>query len=871
MWLFVLILAGPGLRIAGAAASAERETLLFHNSDFETGTLVNWQPDGDAFNHAQPTLGDNTTTRGARPSRHQGNYWVGTFEKYDGRGGRPGDSRGDASTGTLTSEPFQIRSPYLTFLISGGNKPQTCSVALRVGGKEVLAATGHQTETMRRVVWDVSAWQGKQAQIVVKDQDREPWGVINVDDFRASSEIPELERRALYAQRLEQATWHVRLRPLCDRCNDRSEQVIGASPGCRLLAIDGQLLFEMTTTRNDIPLTVNVPLAQVGRGLPHDLVVRFSEGRLDLFVDGVWVDNDYPLGEFRSDTTPLTVSDDSQSAVELNECWNRCLSDAEIVEKSGGTTAVAQRQQEFHFQMFSPADEPLQYWKPNSHFRVGDCLPFYYDSTYHFVYLLDRRGHRSKNGGGAHQWIQATSHDLVHWQHQPIMIPITQQWENSICTGSTYCHDGQYFAFYATRTDQGELLSYATSGDGIHFEKQLPNPFASPGQFYRQGSFRDPNVFQDPATGQFQMLVSANAADTGEGCIAHLTSSDLRNWTHQPPFYRPGSPHVPECIDTFRMGDFYYLVFSLEGRAHYRFSKSPMGPWSRVENDLLGGPGAVVLKTAQFQDDRRIGAAFVGDHGYAGYAVFREITQNPDGSLNNKLPSEMTPGGGEPLPWSLAAVGGETARQGDNVIVQTAGSGECRGVLGAMPTNFRLQMTIAPTEEAQHFGLRIGARSDGTGGVDLPFVPAAQKAAFGMEHVTGLDRPFTLEVLVHNRLLDLCIDNRRTGVILLDGQQHGNTLTLYTLSGAVEFQNIVIRATTPTLTVTPGPLDNTQQVELESPGWEGEIYYTLDTTDPKGPTARLYCGPLLVTTGTPMRARVRCEGGTWTRTLEKQL
>ncbi|MHB8971023.1 MAG: hypothetical protein ACYC3X_22635 [Pirellulaceae bacterium] len=43
-------------------------------------------------------------------------------------------------------------------------------------------ATGHQTETLRRVVWDVAPWLGKKAHILIADHSQEAWGVINADD-----------------------------------------------------------------------------------------------------------------------------------------------------------------------------------------------------------------------------------------------------------------------------------------------------------------------------------------------------------------------------------------------------------------------------------------------------------------------------------------------------------------------------------------------------------------------------------------------------------------------------------------------------------------------------------------------------------------
>ncbi len=158
--------------------------LLFDNSDFERGDLTNWTPHGDAFDNVQPAKGDNTSARGGRPIRQQGDYWIGSYERYDGRSGKPGDARGDAATGTLESVEFTIAEPFISFLISGGEMIDNEYVALVVDGQEVKRATGRGTETLRQVVWDVSAWRGKKAHIQIVDQSKAPWGFIDADDFR---------------------------------------------------------------------------------------------------------------------------------------------------------------------------------------------------------------------------------------------------------------------------------------------------------------------------------------------------------------------------------------------------------------------------------------------------------------------------------------------------------------------------------------------------------------------------------------------------------------------------------------------------------------------------------------------------------------
>jgi fructan beta-fructosidase len=159
--------------------------LLFPNSDFEAGTLLNWSAKGTAFAN-QPIKGDNAAARHREPIGQQGEYWIGTYDNYTGQPGEtPGSVRGDQATGELLSVAFTITQPLIAFLMSGGHHPDREYVALLVEGKMVKKAVGHTTEPLEQAVWDVKPWIGKQAQILIKDDwgVAESWGHINADYF----------------------------------------------------------------------------------------------------------------------------------------------------------------------------------------------------------------------------------------------------------------------------------------------------------------------------------------------------------------------------------------------------------------------------------------------------------------------------------------------------------------------------------------------------------------------------------------------------------------------------------------------------------------------------------------------------------------
>jgi putative membrane-bound dehydrogenase-like protein len=150
------------------------------NLDFETGTLKDWTTEGDAFKD-QPIKGDTVSPRrGDMHSRHQGDYWIGGYEKH-----------GDKPTGTLTSIPFRVTHPWASFLVGGGSHADTrVEVALAPGGEVIYRTSGLDEEDMKRVAVDLTRYMGKEILIRLVDRESGGWGHINFDDFRFHSEKP---------------------------------------------------------------------------------------------------------------------------------------------------------------------------------------------------------------------------------------------------------------------------------------------------------------------------------------------------------------------------------------------------------------------------------------------------------------------------------------------------------------------------------------------------------------------------------------------------------------------------------------------------------------------------------------------------------
>lgn len=566
--------------------------------------------------------------------------------------------------------------------------------------------------------------------------------------------------------------------------------------------------FELGTDFKPQPLQVSFPIERLDATAWHDVIVRYSGPRLELFIDGVLVDEEWPAGHLRvAETIPCLLgaevgADDAVHArdrllLDHAALWRRALSDDEIVQLSGGRETVARHERA----LLGPQDtEVREFWKPRGDVAVGDCMPFFDGQRWHLYYLADRHAHRSKWGLGAHQWAHVSTADLTHWEPHPMAVPITETREGSICTGSVFLRDGEYRAFYAVRSIDGSPapLSVAASRDGVHFTKSAWSQMLTAP--YTGASARDPNVFQDRRDGTFHMLVTTSLADkkgADRGCLAHLVSRDLQSWEQRPPFIVPGLPGEPECAEWFEWNGWYYLVFSNGGIARYRMSREPLGPWSAPAVSAFDGNQCAVMKSAPFRGGRRIGAAFLprAGGGYAGNVVFRELVQQPDGTLATRFVPELMPKTGElvqlkpsePAASTSALAGGET-------IVRSTGARNSV-VFKSFPRNLHLSVRLHAAAATKLFGLGLLAGDDTKPGPELRFVPAQRRVEVTkgatLNEVSGLQEPLTVELFLKDDMLDVCLNGRHTLASRVT-KGFGDKLVLFSEGGETRFGALVV-------------------------------------------------------------------------------
>lgn len=143
---------------------------------FESGKLDGWKViEGTAgrliSNHA--ALPRHT----GRPYNHQGKFHLSTIATKD--------SFSDHQQVTLQSPAFIIEGDKVSFLASGGYKPNSLYVGLiDAETKKLLRSAGGNTgPQMQRTIWDVSTLKGKIVYLQVVDKDTGGWGHLTFDDF----------------------------------------------------------------------------------------------------------------------------------------------------------------------------------------------------------------------------------------------------------------------------------------------------------------------------------------------------------------------------------------------------------------------------------------------------------------------------------------------------------------------------------------------------------------------------------------------------------------------------------------------------------------------------------------------------------------
>ena len=129
---------------------------------------------------------------------------------------------------------------------------------------------------------------------------------------------------------------------------------------------------EKSHDAQDGVLKITVPAIKIGPTAWHDVLIRFRDTVVELFVDGVLVDEEWPHGALHLFKGPFLIGAGWQNGkltsafngqIDHLAIWNRALTDNEITALSAGNNEVARRDTEI---LGKPRNSP-QYWRPRGH------------------------------------------------------------------------------------------------------------------------------------------------------------------------------------------------------------------------------------------------------------------------------------------------------------------------------------------------------------------------------------------------------------------------------------------------------------------------------------------------------------------------
>lgn len=432
------------------------------------------------------------------------------------------------------------------------------------------------------------------------------------------------------------------------------------------------------------------------------------------------------------------------------------------------------------------------FFRPDPHW-VGDLIPFSHGGVLYLYYLHERR--QSPKPGTS--WHLVTTEDLVTFTDHGEVLPHGDEdaADFNAYTGSVVTDDeGLHHLFYTGQNPRRtapdgrplQVVMHATGTDLIHWDKHPEHTVGAP-EGYDPADFRDPFVYRTGPGQPWQLILAARHAEGPErrrGTVGRLRSTDLVRWQSADPLWDPHRFLTQECPEIFRIGDWWYLVYSEFTDAfqtRYRMSRSPEGPWHAPRHDTLDGRAFYAVKSAEWHG-RRILAGWIAsregetDDGpwlWAGTLSLLEAVQRENGTLDVRIPAEVLAADPTALDAGLAPGALEAPTSYASRVGTTDLPARC---------TIRAELTLDP--EGRAAGLLLRTDAEGEHGYVLRLEPRAGRMVLdrwprpvtGTEqwqisgdipHALDLERPadlsgpdHRLDLILEDDLLVACLDQR---------------------------------------------------------------------------------------------------------------
>ncbi len=390
------------------------------------------------------------------------------------------------------------------------------------------------------------------------------------------------------------------------------------------------------------------------------------------------------------------------------------------------------------------------YYRATGKAVCADVIPFYEDGEFKLFYLRDFRD--VENDGEGCPWCLLTTQNLVDYKDfGPVLLRGDKDKQDLyVFTGCCIKNGDEYMIFYTGHNPHlrakglpEQKVLRARSRDLIHWEKDESFVFEAP-EWLEMHDFRDPFVFYDDEKKRYCMLLAGrvkNAAPANaKGVTLVAYSDDLYKWEFdREPFYAPHAYFTHECPDLFKMGDWWYLVFSEftdKIVTTYRMSKSPFGPWSAPAINNFDGHAFYAAKSVS-DGKRRIlfGWNCIKDGEkddafwqWGGTVIPHEIVQDEDGTLYVRCPDEIKAAYRKKAEITEGRTLGGVSSSGKSYTLGDDGFNFI--MLGEMPENCRIDLTFTTRDDRGDFGLILRESDNLDKHYAVKFEPRFNRLAF---------------------------------------------------------------------------------------------------------------------------------------------
>ncbi|CAM4088542.1 glycoside hydrolase family 32 protein [Paenibacillus alkaliterrae] len=358
----------------------------------------------------------------------------------------------------------------------------------------------------------------------------------------------------------------------------------------------------------------------------------------------------------------------------------------------------------------------------------------HFNGDYHLFYQHDP--YQAKQG--PMHWGHVRSKDLVHWEHLPVALAPSEEYDKGgdggqgCWSGSAVDDNGTLTLIYTGHVDgktPEEVQCLATSKDGVIFDKYAANPVIGDSPDAKRFGFRDPKVWK--RGGKWYMVVGYGKDGIGKAIV--YTSCDLLKWEFAGAAAESDGSmgDMWECPDLFPIGDAdkHVLLISpmniapvknlyLSGTFDYescRFDK-------QYAEQIDYGFDFYAPQSLLDDKGRRIMIAWMNiwgatmpeqAHGWLGAMTLpRELTLAADGSLRSN-----------PVP-ELIALRGRHAAAAD----LTLDEGRFVEIPGVRGDSLELIAVFdMSSSDASEFGLRIRCSEDGSSYTEIRYAKSEQK------------------------------------------------------------------------------------------------------------------------------------------------